>query len=226
MSSRGSESRKRTPRGLVARDTIVIATEGEKTEPDYFKALQRKFRGINVDVVQRNPGESDPRQVLRDLVNHKKTRSRRFSNVIAYWMVIDNDGRADEIFDDVAKDAVANECHIADSNPCFELWLLFHKKSLDDYNCSELKELKSNKKPRARSSRRRLELELVKEFGSYNKKKLKTSDYIPNIGKAIENARKSDVCSCEAWMDRIGSRVYKLAESIIKSDKSPHNPRH
>ena len=60
--------------------------------------------------------------------------------------------------------------------------------------------------------------------GSYSKSKLKTSDYLPHISTAIENARKSDIRPNDRWLNQIGSRVYKLVQSII--DSSPNNPLH
>lgn len=67
-----------------------------------------------------------------------------------------------------------------------------------------------------------MELELISILGSYSKSNLKTSCYLPNVDAAIANARASDVKESDRWLNQIGSRVYKLAQSII--DSSPNNP--
>ena len=55
-----------------------------------------------------------------------------------------------------------------------------------------------------------------------NKGKWKAAKYMQMTNCAIENARKSDVKPNDRWLNQNGSRVYKLAQSII--DSSSHNP--
>ena len=222
MAKGRSNARTRTPSGRRERLTVVIATEGERTEPDYFTYLQRKKRSINVEHVPRNHSHTEPMQVLCDLIKHKKKLKHLGNRVKGFWIVIDNDKRPSEKFHQVAATANQHGVNIADSNPSFELWLLLHHRSLDSYSEVKLEELKANEKGPSRSGKRRLERELAEVLGSYNKRKLKESDFMPYVKIAIENAAKTDTRPNDRWLNKIGSRVYKLVQSII--DSLPHNP--
>ena len=206
--------------------SIVIATEGEFTEPVYFEAmaLDDRFRHprVKVRVLPTISGFSSPKHVIKRL--NKISREYNLAEGDELWLVIDKDRIEDRVLSEVAQQARQKGYHLADSNPCIELWLLLHHRSLNSYTESELEEFKENKKERFRSSRRRLELELIKVCGTYNKSNLNSSDYLPKVEIAIENARKSDVEPEDRWLNHIGSRVYKLAQSIIAS--SPNNPGH
>ena len=61
---------------------------------------------------------------------------------------------------------------------------------------------------------------------NYHKTKYNVSAYVERREVAIENAKNSDKCRNETWLNQIGSRVYKLVESIINSATSPNNPSH
>ena len=177
LSKKGSRFAKRKPIGLSERDTIVIATEGEKTEPDYSIYLQRRFREIIVDIVPRDYSRSDPMQVLDDLIDYIGQESPGRNNAKAHMIVIDNDGRPPEVMDEVITKATENCVSVADSNPCFELWLLFHRKPLSDYDDNEIVQLQRNEKT---GTRTRMEAELVKVCGEYNKNDLRASD-LPSL---------------------------------------------
>ena len=202
---------------------IVIATEGELTEPAYFEdlALEDRFRHSRVDVrvIPATGGLSSPKHVIERL--NKVRRESGLYEGDELWLVIDKDKWGDEILSEVSQLAIQKGYHLADSNPCFEIWLLLHHRSLDDYTEQERAELRANHKS---GSRTRLELELISICGSYSKSNLRSSDCLPEIETAIAYARKSDVKPNDRWLNSLGSRVYKLAQSII--DSSPNNPRH
>lgn len=222
MAKSRSTARTRVPGGLRERLTVIIATEGARTEPDYFIYLQRKFRETNIDIVPRDYSRSDPMQVLDDMIEYKGQKSPRRSNVKAHWIVIDNDGRPPDDMRKVIARATENDLFVADSNPCFELWLLLHRKPLSDYDDSEIEELKRNEKIGNRS---RLEMELVKVCGEYNKSNIREKDFLRYVTTAINNAQKTDTKPKVPWMCQIGTRVYRLALLIREGDSSPHNPR-
>ncbi len=208
---------------------IVIATEGELTEPIYFEALalDERFRNprVEITVLPTTEGHSAPDHVIRRL--DKIRRNYRFYEGDELWLVIDKDKWDDSKLSRIAQLVSQEEkYYLADSNPCFELWLLLHHRSLDCYTELEMAELKENRKEKFRSSRRRLDLELMDICGSYNRSNLNTSHYIPHIDVAILNAENADKNKDDRWLNQIGSRVYNLAQSIINSSTSPHNPRH
>lgn len=206
---------------------IVIATEGSKTEPRYFEdlALDQRYRNprVHVEVITRddeNETSSAPNHVINQLAEYEQVHDLVEGDEL--WIVIDKDKWKSSMLSEVARLVKQKGYHLADSNPCFELWLLLHRRSLDCYTELELTELKENKKAKFRSRRRRLDLELMDICGSYDSSNLKTADYIPYINTAIANAAKADSNKDDRWLNQIGSRVYKLAQSII--DSSPNNP--
>ena len=208
---------------------IVIATEGELTEPIYFEALalDERFRNprVKITVLPTTEGHSAPDHVIRRL--DKIRRNYRFYEGDQLWLVIDKDNWDDSKLSRIAQLVSQEEkYYLADSTARFELWLLLHHRSLDHYTELELTELKENRKEKFRSKRRRLDLELADICGSYDRSRLKSSDYIPHIEVAIPNAENADENKDDRWLNEIGSRVYKLAQSIISSSTSPNNPSH
>lgn len=214
MFRRGSRHTKRESIGLTERETIVIATEGEKTEPDYLTYLQRKYRMVIIKFIPRDYSCSDPMQVLEDLIDFKNQESSRWGKVKEHWIVIDIDGRCSDVMDAVIRKADLNGLRVADSNPSFELWLLLHRKALSDYEAEEVKKLHMNERI---GDRTRLELELIKVCGEYNKSDIRDSDYLPYVTTAIKNAYNEDTKPRSLWMHQIGTRVYRLAQSIKDS---------
>jgi hypothetical protein len=101
------------------------------------------------------------------------------------------------------------------SNPCFELWILLHLKSLEDYQEETLQEFRENKRPNSKHPRTRLELELVKLLGSYSKGNPDTSKLLKNVELAIERAKILDKHPEQRWVNDLGSRVYLIAEKIV-----------
>lgn len=86
--------------------------------------------------------------------------------------------------------------NIAVSNPCFEVWLLYHLfETLPDNGkpCSDLK---------------RLLHEAVQ--GGYDK-----NSFCPKIRIAAENARQADDNQTGYFPDRMKTKLYVLAEEII-----------
>ncbi len=116
---------------------------------------------------------------------------------------------------EVTRQAQQKGYFIADSNPCFETWLLLHFDSLD-----ELKELTCETATKCDKVITKL---THKDFDpSYTKSKMDTAIYIDRVLTAIANAKQMDVQSNGRYLNQIGSRVYRLVESIIQS--SPNNP--
>lgn len=195
------------------RKLFVVVSEGV-TEKIYFDdlAADERYNNPSVHVETILPADSSPEHVLEKLTGYNYEYELSADDEL--WLVIDRDRWEIPMLSRVTQEALQKGFCIADSNPAFELWLLFHHRSLDDYTCEILTELQENKKS---DSRTRLELELISTLGSYNKSNLKTACYLPNVDAAIASARASDVNESDRWLNQIGSRVYKLAQSIIDS---------
>ncbi|MFA8341389.1 MAG: RloB family protein [Rhodothermaceae bacterium] len=199
---------------------FIIATEGEKTEKQYLNALQccEQFndKKIFIETIVTKKGNSSPRSVISRLDVFKKEYSIAEDDEL--WLVIDRDKQsweADEI-SQVAQSCCQKKYFLAISNPCFELWLLLHKKKLSDYSENEQISLFENK--RVNKTRTKLEQELKDVFGSYNKANLRTQDYIPYVNTAIQNSSALDDKPNERWPSNLGTHFYKLAKKLLKSN--------
>ncbi len=198
---------------------IIIAAEGARTERAYFEdmASQVYFYNsrIHVEVLERDETRSAPEDVLQSLDDFY--RQYRLRGQDELWIVLDTDRWG------AAKlSRIATLCHqkgyaMAVSNPCFELWLLLHLRELSDYPAGVWDEFRENRKI---GGRNRLDLELLKLLGEYNKSEPKTEHFLPHVITAIERARILDTHPEHRWPQDLGSRVYLLAECILE-----RNPR-
>ena len=209
-------ARKRRGRSSRTREInkrIVIATEG-KTERLYFDAMTADDRYSNVKFAKLTT--PDPDAVIRSLDHEKRKIEQKFelNEDDEFWVVIDKD-RND--LQAVSKKVRRKGYCLAESNPCFEVWLLLHYKPLEQFSGLEA----SGDNSACSRSERELE-KLDNNYDSNNKGKWKASKYLSMRNCAIENARNADKHQRTSWLNHIGSRVYRLVESIIES--SPHHP--
>ncbi|MHB8104278.1 MAG: RloB family protein [Dehalococcoidales bacterium] len=197
---------------------IIIASEGTNTEKTYFEDMSSAeyYRNprVHVEVLERENTDSSPGHVLDCLDNYTKKYHLSLKKDDELWLVIDRDKWTEKELSAVASTCQQKCYFFAVSNPCFELWLLLHIKSLDDYGQSERNDFTKNKHINRKKTL--LEQELCNILGSYNKANLDTSRFLPFIDRAIERARLLDIVPTERWPNRLGTRVYLLAESIIK----------
>jgi hypothetical protein len=132
MMGRGDRKRRpaRRTQLLEPRQRILVLCEGEKTEPEYIRGLQRWCRNHLVEVII--PKE---RGVPLTLVRLAKERhaaaqaeaKRHRDDLLGFdrvWCVFDVDEHPG--LSEAIDMAGANGIELAISNPCFELWLLLH----------------------------------------------------------------------------------------------------
>lgn len=189
---------------------FVIATEGQKTEPKYFKDFaSREYYynpHVHVEILERLTPSSSPVHVLEEL-NKFKSKYNLISKD-ELWMIIDLDRWHQRNLSDVATQCSQKGYHLAVSNPCFEVWLLLHLKDLSDYSIEEINRFTQN-------FNRDLEREIRNILGSYNKSNPDTLKFLPLIHDAIKRAKNLDQNPHDRWPNSIGTRVYLLAQKII-----------
>ena len=193
----------------LRKPTIVIATEGEKTEPDYFTYLERDYREINIIVVPANNGHSQPRQVLNSVLCKRQELAKEGLSSDQYWIVIDHDRRPRPELEKVIQDAEDDQISVADSNPCFEAWLLQHFSSLT--NILQL----SHRRPVKRCGYV-IEKHLKRFDPDYKKGSLDSTIYMPKVKSAIQNAEFDELTTRD--LDNYtytGSRVQFLVKEIV-----------
>ena len=133
----------RRPRSLRRRRHVtepqrrfLIYCEGTETEPSYFQAIRERY--INTQIEPIGVGgvaRTVAQQAITCAKDLRSQRRRRASRSPSYqesdqvWAVFDHDEHPD------IQDAMAtcrdNSVEVADSNPCFELWLVLH---IEDYD--------------------------------------------------------------------------------------------
>jgi hypothetical protein len=198
--------KRETPQNLV-RDykLFAIACEGSKREPAYFNVFQHISGKIAVDVIEdivpdaemqnKYSDKSAPRWVLDRAMKYIEKEGLIDEDDL--WFVIDKDRWSDEQLREISDycDQYPN-WHIATSNPCFEVWLYFHKRnniSGESNSCSEFKH----------------------EISGFEKGGYHPYKFIPDFENAIINARNAD-SQPEHFLPGIKqTKVYQLGEALI-----------
>ena len=77
------------------RKLFVIATEGNKTEPQYFALFNDQKSVIWVHCLKSNHGSS-PKQVLKRMENYLRENGLKLNSSDEAWLVVDKDRWTDE----------------------------------------------------------------------------------------------------------------------------------
>lgn len=195
---------------------FVIATEGVKTEIKYFEQFKSEEyynnQSVFVEVLKRLTTDSSPATVIRQLNNFSREFNLKKGDEL--WMVIDRDKQSwsTQQIAEVARLCNQKSYGFALSNPCFELWLLLHRKDINEYSAAVRDELFRNIKT---GNRGRIENELLAICGTYNKSNLNVDDYLPYVNLAIQRAEALTQNVNERWPDYLGSHVYKLVRELM-----------
>jgi hypothetical protein len=161
----------------------LIVTEGEKTEPIYLKALLEvlRLRAAEMEIVQ--PPFTDPLNLVKHAIRLKKERIKAekkdcykvmFDEV---WAIFDlekqHSSRHKQVVEAIR--LASNEgIKIADSNPCFEYWLLLHEK----YTTASLADKAVVKK------------EFKLYYKNFNEAWTPPEEFIKKLPTAVKNAEK------------------------------------
>ena len=117
------------------RPLVIVVTEGEKTEPEYIRAFARIYGASNVHLKETG---FDPQRVVEMAIALKRSLSRGTRAHV--WAVFDRDEH--ERFDKALHLAQQHGICVAVSNPCFELWAVFHYQDhaapIDRHDCQRL----------------------------------------------------------------------------------------
>jgi len=181
---------------------FLIATEGNKTEPQYFALLNDEVVLVQVEVIK-GQHDSAPKHVLKRM--EEQLRKQRLLAGDEAWLVIDKDQWTPEqigALDDWTQ-MHANRA-LAVSNPKFEFWLLLHFE--DGSGVSTPQDCKQ-----------RLKRYLPDDDKGVGPAQIS----IAQVHQAIARAKRRDHPPCTNWPRTAGvSTVYKLVENILKSDNA------
>lgn len=117
---RPAKSYRRKAATLEPYDAVLIVCEGEKTEPEYLKGLQRVCRLSNANITILPADGSDPVSIVRHALKLFQSAEGGY----------DRDGHVNyqQALDQVAKSPLGKKGRLfaITSVPCFEFWVLLH----------------------------------------------------------------------------------------------------
>jgi len=180
----------------------VICVEGRVTEKEYFRIFKCQDATIDIQIIN-NKSKSHPKYVFDKLKEYLANNELKPSKLNKAWMVIDRDpgDRSEAQLSQVFNDCLKHNYNFALSNPCFELWILFHflNPSSGEVNT-------------AKKCRDRLKIVLP----NYAKNNVEINKLRSKIKFAIETAKIKDNPPCEDWPRKVGTTVYKLVEKLYQ----------
>lgn len=178
---------------------FAIACEGTEREPQYF----RPFNGIDrikVDIIENKVGKrnSAPNGVLKRAQDYIDDVGFSEEDGDSLWLVIDMDkwprGQLELLYDYCSH---YPNIHLVMSNPCFEVWLLYHKlTSLDNIHCDTANQTKQA-------------LHTLEKGGYFY------LNYLPLIKDAIQNAKLNDTNKEHYYPNIKTTKVYQLGEALL-----------
>lgn len=127
MAKKGRSLNRRRPRRRE-RNRLLIVTEGQNTEVQYFEGLVQHLRAAGT---VRGVGK-DPKHVLRAALDMQDQEPDGFDEV---WLVVDVDEHA--TLDDALVEAKRCGIPVAVSNPCFEIWLVWHYQDCSSHQATK-----------------------------------------------------------------------------------------
>lgn len=178
---------------------ILIICEGEKTEPNYFKA----FRVTSAVVVVIGLG-TDTKRLVSEAISLRDKAVRDKEVYDQVWCVFDRDSFKAKDFTDAFKLAGKHKIKIAYSNEAFELWYLLH---FHYFNTAVSRKLYNEK--------------LSKLLGKEYRKNSKTiyDELLAKQNNAIKYSKKllQSYTSPNPEKDNPSTTVYKLVEELNKN---------
>lgn len=185
---------------------FAIACEGEKTEPQYFELFSYMSRKIKVDIIDYEIAEttdntiknykSAPKWVLDKAVKYIETSG--FIDEDTLWFVLDVDRWDKEQLRNIAQLCEDKpNWHVVLSNPCFEVWLYFHKKAnievSGSHSCRDFKH----------------------EISTFEKGGYHPLKFISDLEKAITNAEATDNHKDHYYPEFKETKVYLLGKALL-----------
>lgn len=209
---------------INAEKLFVLSYEGTVTEKKYFQDFRASIYFNNNGLIEivplKRPKDkgSDPFSVKK-LLNWAK-KEYGFKITDEFWLIVDRDDW--ESIHKLSFDDLVTECkkeenfYLAMSNPCFEIWLVFHLKNLSEFSKEEQALIFENAKIGSKNHIDILVAQLQGGDRGYNKRP-NPNIYLPLTKTAIERAKSIDNLE-EDYPKSIGTHLYKLIEKLIDNE--------
>ena len=109
------------------RKYYLIVCEGEKTEPNYFKAMKRDLPKGTIEHVDIEGTGTSCLKIISETIKirkrYEKVNNRKYDRV---WTVFDKDSFPNDQFDNAIHKGSSKNINCAWSNEAFELWYCLH----------------------------------------------------------------------------------------------------
>lgn len=107
---------------------FLIVCEGAKTEPNYFRGLEKNLLPGVVNTIELAiEGEGhNTLTVIQDAINAKKRLENQGRTIDEVWTVFDRDDFSEQNFNNAIFKGHSLGIHCAWTNQAFELWYLLH----------------------------------------------------------------------------------------------------
>lgn len=183
------------------RTLFVIATEGNKTEIQYFGIFNSEKSVIHVKCI-RGKHRSAPEQVLNRMCRYLAQEGLLPSDQA--WLVVDKDQWDDNWLNTLYQWSKQQANYgLAVTNPKFEYWLLLHFEDGDAIAT-----------PRECIDR-------LRHFLPDYDKVIDLIKVLPGIKNAVSRAKRHDTPPIDDWSKRTGTTVYRLVEQLMPAQSVP-----
>lgn len=197
---------------------ILIVCEGEKTEPNYFKAFNKMDNGVFVVDLNFGGGGINTVKVVDEAIRLKAKAEKMNLPYDSVWAVFDRDSFQPKDFNDAIFRAESRGIECAWSNEAFELWYLLHFEyrntgmSREEYKGKIEQHI--NASPFSRKKNYRYKKNDEKHFEEMMK--------YGNMDTAIANAKRLDALYDDTRYANHNPRtwVYKLVSQLMGQDKA------
>ena len=197
---------------------FIIYCEGSRREPQYFKYFKDISTRINLEVVEADSQENNsPLGLYEHACSDIGSSDSDFP--VKYelgegdqvWFVIDTDKWGDSINELRSRCGMQKNWFVAQSNPCFEVWLYYHFFSdfAGDIKLNGCAEWKAH-----------VNVGIPGGFDS-RKHPILIADAITNAEVHFTPSGK-DVPYGTTEVYKLGKEIYPLIESAIEETKKPH----
>lgn len=202
--------------GRKLKRTVLIVTEARETEPNYFRGLRDdSIVSDRFAVTVKSSKGKAPSKTVQKAISDNEKQEGRGEAYDKVWCILDVEERDNrEQIDAALKLADDHGIKVCLSNPCFEVWLLFHfdEKIRGDANSSQVIELvRGHWTKHCKTSYEKNDDQL------YTRIAQRTETAITNARSVLERHHRDEKnrADCNSSTD-----VYRLVEYLITPPKS------
>lgn len=120
-------ARKTPKQSKPVKKTLVVFSEGEKTEPNYLNGYKGDHAVDPRSIIVKNSKNTDPKGIINDAIKYKQ--ENKLSKDDQLWVIFDRESVSKythKYHKEATQLATSRGVNIAFSNVCFEQWLIYH----------------------------------------------------------------------------------------------------